>query len=93
MARHVSGKACGNMGGALPLGRFQWGKSRTAKCCSALPSDLAVTACPGDTLVVDGAAWMWKQPPVPRKAVSRASRGVEAKSRSITTGQHLRSKL
>jgi hypothetical protein len=48
----------------------------------------------GDTLVVDGAAWMWRQPVVPRQAVSRASRGVEAKSRAIgVSAAQQRSKL
>lgn len=41
--------------------------------------------------MVDGAAWMYKRAPVPRDMVSKASRGVEAKSRSITTSA--RSKL
>lgn len=35
----------------------------------------------GDTLVVDGANWMWRPPVVPRSAVAKVSRGVEAKSR------------
>ena len=34
-------------------------------------------------MVVDGAAWMWKQPVVPREMVSKASRGIEAKSRAV----------
>jgi peroxisomal 2,4-dienoyl-CoA reductase len=52
----------------------------------------------GDTLVVDGANWMWKPQVVPRSAVSQVSRGVEAKSRDVGTaaaagGQAARSKL
>ncbi|KAK9832722.1 hypothetical protein WJX81_003788 [Elliptochloris bilobata] len=40
----------------------------------------------GDTLVVDGAAWLWRPPAVPRGAVSRASRGAEAASRATGLG-------
>lgn len=34
-------------------------------------------------MVVDGAAWMWRQPVVSRQMVSKASRGIEAKSRAV----------
>ena len=37
--------------------------------------------------VVDGAAWMWKPQLIPKEAVSKASRGVEAKSRQIVPGK------
>ncbi|CAL5224536.1 g7235 [Coccomyxa viridis] len=47
----------------------------------------------GDTLVMDGAAWMWREPAVPRKMVSKASRGVEAKSRILGVAPAQRSKL
>ena len=47
----------------------------------------------GDTLVVDGAAGMWREPAVPRKMVSKASRGVEAKSRALGVAPAQRSKL
>lgn len=30
---------------------------------------------------MDGANWMWRPPVVPRSAVAKVSRGVEAKSR------------
>ncbi|KAG2487676.1 hypothetical protein HYH03_013676 [Edaphochlamys debaryana] len=39
----------------------------------------------GDTLVVDGANWMWKPKVVEREQVSRASRGVEGQSRAVGT--------
>ena len=45
----------------------------------------------GDTLVVDGGAWLWRPPAVPRGAVSRASRGAEAASRA--TGLARKAKL
>lgn len=48
----------------------------------------------GDTLVVDGASWMWRPELVPRAAVSQVSRGVESKSRAMTgTGAAPRSKM
>ena len=53
----------------------------------------ALTSPPasGDTLVVDGGAWLWRPPAVPRGAVSRASRGAEAASRA--TGLARKAKL
>ena len=43
--------------------------------------------------MVDGGAWMWREPAVPREAVSKASRGVEARSRSLGVAPPQRSKL
>jgi hypothetical protein len=40
-------------------------------------------ARPGDTLVVDGANWMWKPQLVTREMVSKVSRSVEGKSRAV----------
>jgi len=37
----------------------------------------------GDTLVVDGAAWLWRPPAAPRGSVEAISRGVEASSRGM----------
>jgi peroxisomal 2,4-dienoyl-CoA reductase len=37
----------------------------------------------GHTMVVDGGEWMYRQPILPREAVLRASRGVEAQSRAV----------
>uniref|UniRef100_A0A7S3LKP7 2,4-dienoyl-CoA reductase [(3E)-enoyl-CoA-producing] n=1 Tax=Aplanochytrium stocchinoi TaxID=215587 RepID=A0A7S3LKP7_9STRA len=37
----------------------------------------------GDTIVVDGGAWLWRPPPIPREKVSEISRGVENKSRNL----------
>ena len=36
----------------------------------------------GETLVVDGAAWMWKPSAVPREMVADLARSIESKSRS-----------
>lgn len=33
--------------------------------------------------MVDGAAWMWRKPLLPREAVLKASRGVESSSRKV----------
>lgn len=37
----------------------------------------------GETMVVDGAAWMWKPPIAPREAIAALSRNVESKSRAV----------
>jgi 2,4-dienoyl-CoA reductase [(3E)-enoyl-CoA-producing], peroxisomal len=37
----------------------------------------------GDTVVVDGAAWLYKPPAIPREMVAQLSRSVESKSRSV----------
>mmetsp|Transcript_11696 Transcript_11696/g.19043 ORF Transcript_11696/g.19043 Transcript_11696/m.19043 type:complete len:286 (+) Transcript_11696:220-1077(+) len=37
----------------------------------------------GDTIIVDGGEWLWKEPQVPRGMVSKVSRQVEDKSRSL----------
>ncbi len=37
----------------------------------------------GDTIVVDGAAWLWSPPAAPREQIARLSREVEDKSRSL----------
>ena len=38
-------------------------------------------------MVVDGAAWMWREPLIPREAVSKASRGIESSSRAVGTAR------
>ena len=58
--------------------------------CTSLHACRFIT---GDTLVVDGAAWMWKPQLVPREAVSKVSRGVESKSRAVGTAAAPRSKM
>lgn len=35
----------------------------------------------GETIVVDGASWMWRQPLAPREMIEQVSRGLEKKSR------------
>ena len=69
--------------GCVQVCTLDWAESR---CLWRVPSCSSLTSIAlgtGDTLVVDGAAWLWRPPAVPRGAVSRASRGVEAKSRAM----------
>eukprot|EP00937_MAST-01D_sp_MAST-1D-sp2_P000891 g891.t1 len=40
----------------------------------------------GDTIVVDGGAWLWAPPPVPREMIREMARGVERKSRGMGPG-------
>ena len=55
---------------------------------SLLPRKAEGAECAaGATLVVDGGEWMYRKPILPREAVSKASRGVEASSRSIVRNQ------
>lgn len=76
----------------IPVGRMGR-KSDIAMACIFLASP-AAQFLSGDTLVVDGGAWMWRPPVVPRDMVSRASRGVEAKSRAVgLPSEQARSKL
>ncbi|CAK0787667.1 hypothetical protein CVIRNUC_010889 [Coccomyxa viridis] len=75
----------------VPIGKVgaKWDIAITAVfLCSSAARHLT-----GDTLVVDGGAWMWREPAVPREAVSKASRGVEARSRSLGVAPPQRSKL
>ncbi|KAJ9531542.1 hypothetical protein QJQ45_014998 [Haematococcus lacustris] len=67
----------------VPLGRMgrKWD---IAMACLFLASP-AASYVSGDTLVVDGANWMWRPELVPRAAVSRVSRGVEGQSRAVGT--------
>lgn len=64
---------------------------------NARPPALAALPCrfiSGETLVVDGAAWLHRPQLVPRNMVSQVSRGVEGKSRKIgTAADSVRSKL
>mmetsp|Transcript_28846 Transcript_28846/g.73578 ORF Transcript_28846/g.73578 Transcript_28846/m.73578 type:complete len:296 (-) Transcript_28846:183-1070(-) len=78
---------------SIPLGRMgrKWD---IAMACMFLASP-AASYVSGDTLVVDGANWMWRPELVPRAAVSKVSRGVEGQSRAVGTaaGAGPRSKL
>ncbi|KAK9803107.1 hypothetical protein WJX73_004532 [Symbiochloris irregularis] len=64
----------------LPLGRMQhpWDIA-IAAVFLASPAGRCIS---GDTLVVDGAAWIWRPLVVQRDQVSKVSRGIESKSRS-----------
>lgn len=77
------------------------GQSMPARtcCCCQLPLHLPLLrSCrrfiSGETLVVDGAAWLHRPQLVPRQMVSKVSRSVEGKSRKIgTAADAVRSKL
>lgn len=64
----------------VPLGRA--GSTVDIGLTAVFLCSTAASYMSGDTLVVDGAAWLWSPPPVPREMVSQLSRGVEDKSRS-----------
>ncbi|CAL8464691.1 g4226 [Coccomyxa elongata] len=65
----------------IPIGRV--GSKWDIAIAAVFLCSSAARHITGDTLVVDGAAWMWRQPVVSRGMVSKASRGVEAKSRAV----------
>lgn len=62
-------------------------------CASTKESQDAVCGCAGHVMVVDGAAWMWREQAVSREQVSTVSRGIEARSRQIGTAAAPRSKM
>jgi 2,4-dienoyl-CoA reductase [(3E)-enoyl-CoA-producing], peroxisomal len=72
----------------IPVGRAGQ-RSDIALACVYL-SCTAASFVSGHVLVVDGAAWMWKAPLVPRAAVAKVSRSIEKSSREVGTA---RSKL
>lgn len=67
--------------GAIPIGRMGQ-KADIALACVFLAST-AGRFISGETLVVDGAAWLHKPQLVPREMVSMLSRKVESKSRAV----------
>ena len=66
----------------VPLGRLAspWD---IAAACVFLASP-AARYVSGDTLVVDGGAWLWRPPAVGRAGVEAVARSVEAASRAVT---------
>eukprot|EP00877_Chromochloris_zofingiensis_P000045 jgi/Chrzof1/10040/Cz04g25010.t1 len=76
---------------SIPLGRMGE-KQDIAWACVYLASS-AGRFVSGETLVVDGGAWLYRPPLVPRELVSEISRQVESKSRAVGTAQAARSKM
>ena len=66
----------------VPLGRL--GSAWDIAMASVWLSSSGSRFTSGDTLVVDGAAWLWRPPAVPRAVVAEVSRKVEAGSRAMT---------
>ena len=66
----------------IPMGRlgtaFDIGMAAVYLSCDASGGYVS-----GDTLVVDGAEWLYKPPMVPKEMVAELSRKVEAKSRAL----------
>ena len=65
----------------IPLGRMG-SKTDVALAVVFLVSD-AASFVTGETLVVDGGAWLYRTPAVPRSAVEQASRKAEGTSRAV----------
>ena len=65
----------------LPLGRL--GTKRDVADLAVFVSSKAARNITGDTIVVDGGAWLWRPPAASREQVEQFSRGAEAKSRKI----------
>mmetsp|Transcript_25451 Transcript_25451/g.83750 ORF Transcript_25451/g.83750 Transcript_25451/m.83750 type:complete len:301 (+) Transcript_25451:1-903(+) len=65
----------------IPLGRM--GTVTDIAYAAVYLSSSAGAYVSGDTLVVDGAAWMYKKPIMPPEMVAAASRGIEKKSRAV----------
>jgi len=63
----------------IPLGRM--GTKWDIAMCVVYLSSAAGRFITGETIVVDGAHWMMKPPPVDRKSVQQWARGAEKKSR------------
>lgn len=51
---------------------------------AGIPLDKEMSVA-GHVMVVDGGAWLWREPMVARSAVSKVSRSVESNSRSVGT--------
>eukprot|EP00455_Lapot_gusevi_P054046 TRINITY_DN856_c0_g2_i2.p1 TRINITY_DN856_c0_g2~~TRINITY_DN856_c0_g2_i2.p1 ORF type:complete len:321 (-),score=140.00 TRINITY_DN856_c0_g2_i2:260-1159(-) len=64
---------------AIPLRRF--GEKFDIAMCAVYLASSAGAFVTGETIVVDGAAWIWRQPVAPRQMVEQLSRKVEKTSR------------
>ena len=69
------------IGETVPLGRA--GTTADIGGAAVFLASPAASYITGTTLVVDGGEWLYSSPTIPRKAVSKASRDVEKKSRGM----------
>lgn len=69
----------------IPLGRM--GRKWDIAMAVLYLASPAASFVSGHVMVVDGAAWMWRKPLLPRTQVLKASRGVEKQSRSVGIGK------
>lgn len=76
----------------IPLGRMGKGVD-IGMAVVFLSCDASGGFITGDTLVVDGAQWLYKPPMVPKDMVAELSRNVEKKSRDLKPNSNLISKL
>jgi len=93
LAPGIDGEAVEEMiAEGIPLGRMGKGVD-IGMAVVFLSCEASAGYVTGDTLVVDGAQWLYKPPMVPREMVAELSRSVEKKSRDMKPGNTLLSKL
>jgi peroxisomal 2,4-dienoyl-CoA reductase len=69
----------------VPLGRL--GRTWDIAMCAVYLSSLAGAFVSGDTIVVDGASWMWRPQLAPREMIQQLSRRSESVSRQVGTAK------
>lgn len=65
----------------IPAGRM--GTKQDIALTSLFLCTSAADYITGETIVVDGGAWLWSQPPLPRESVAQMARAVEGQSRAV----------
>ncbi|CAG9460749.1 unnamed protein product [Pedinophyceae sp. YPF-701] len=76
---------------SIPVGRM--GKKQDIGLAAVFLCSSAAAFVSGDTLVVDGANWLWKEPLVDPDSVSELSRKVEGGSRAVGVAAGPRSRM
>lgn len=72
------------VGKTVPLGRM--GSKKEIGYAAVYLASAGASFVSGHVLVVDGAAWIWRDPGIPKDKVIELSRGVEGKSRKVGVG-------